>query len=148
MALSSRLALAISRAGIFDLRINLPEDFDIESLSGEDIGHWDEVREGGHAVILHYRKQALGNRSVNLVLGRMGRGIEAQVRVPRIGVPDAVKHTGTLAVSGERGSARRCNDQYRRCFGSCIPAGRYRLAEVPADVGLVKLEPVLGCSGG
>ena len=103
VALSSRLALAISRAGIFDLRINLPEDFDIESLSGEDIGHWDEVREGGHAVILHYRKQALGNRSVNLVLGRMGRGIEAQVRVPRIGVPDAVKHTGTLAVSGERG---------------------------------------------
>lgn len=103
MVLSSRLALTISRAGIFDLRINLPEDFDIESLSGEDIGHWDEVREGGHGVILHYRKQALGNRSVNLVLGRMGRGVEAQVRVPRIGVPEAVKHTGTLAVSGERG---------------------------------------------
>lgn len=103
MVLSSRLMLAISRAGIFDQRLNLPEAFDIESLSGEDISHWDEVREGGHGVMIHFRKQALGNRTVNIVMGRMEKGIETQIKVPRIGVPDAVKHVGTLAVSGERG---------------------------------------------
>ncbi len=103
MVLSSRLRLAISRAGIFDQRLNLPEAFDIESLSGEDISHWDEVREGGHGVIIHFRKQALGNRTVNIVMGRMEKGIETQIKVPRIGVPEAVKHVGTLAVSGERG---------------------------------------------
>jgi len=103
MVLSSRLVLAISRAGIFDQRLNLPEAFDIESLSGEDISHWDEVREGGHGVIIHFRKQAMGDRTVNIVMGRMEKGLEAQIKVPRIGVVDAVKHVGTLAVSGERG---------------------------------------------
>lgn len=103
MVLSSRLLLAISRAGIFEQRLNLPEAFDIESLSGEDVSHWDEVREGGHGVIVHFRKQALGNRTINIVLGRMEKGIESQIKVPRIGVTGAVKHVGTLAVSGERG---------------------------------------------
>jgi hypothetical protein len=103
MVLSSRLVLAISRAGIFEQRLKLPEAFDIESLSGEDISHWDEVREGGHGVIIHFRKQALGARTVNVVLGRMEKGIENRIAVPHIGVPEAVKHVGTLSVSGERG---------------------------------------------
>jgi hypothetical protein len=103
LALSSRLSLSIARAGIFDLRLDLPESFDIESLTGDDISHWDEVRDGGHGVIVHFQKQALGTRVVNLVLSRMEKGIEAQIKAPRIGVRDVVKHVGTLAVSGERG---------------------------------------------
>ncbi len=103
LVLSSRLEVTITRAGIFDLRLDLPEAFDIESLTGDEISHWDEVREGGHGVIVHFQKQALGTRTINLVLGRMEKGVEAQIAVPRVGVRDAVKHVGTLAVSGERG---------------------------------------------
>ncbi|MEI6149483.1 MAG: hypothetical protein WCS01_10335, partial [bacterium] len=103
LVLTSRLEMSITRAGVFDLRLDLPPDFDIEALTGEEISHWDEVREGGRGVIVHFKKQALGKRVLNLVLGRMERGIEAQILVPRIGVRDAVKHVGTLAVSGERG---------------------------------------------
>ena len=103
LVLTSRLEMTVTRAGIFDLRLDLPEAFDIESLTGEDISHWDEVKEGGHGVIVHFQKQAMGKRTVNIVMGRMEKGIEAQIRVPRIGVRDAVKHVGTLAVSGERG---------------------------------------------
>ena len=103
LVLSSRLEVTIARAGIFDLRLALPEDFDVESLTGDEITHWDEVREGGHGVIVHFQKQTLGTRTINLVLGRMEKGVEAQITVPRVGVANAVKHVGTLAVSGERG---------------------------------------------
>jgi hypothetical protein len=103
LVLSTRLEVTIARAGIFDLRLTLPESFDVESITGDDLSHWDEVREGGHGVIVHFRKQTLGLRTINLVLGRMEKGVEAQVAVPRVGVSNAVKHVGTLAVSGERG---------------------------------------------
>lgn len=103
LVLSSRLEVTIARAGVFDLRLELPAAFDIESLTGNEISHWDEVKDGGHGVIVHFQKQALGVRTINLVLGRMEKGVEAQITVPRVGVKDAVKHVGTLAVSGERG---------------------------------------------
>ena len=41
LVLSTRLEIAISRAGVFDLRLDLPEAFDIESLTGDEISHWD-----------------------------------------------------------------------------------------------------------
>lgn len=103
LVLTSRLAVTINRAGVFDLRLDLPDRFDIETLTGDDVSHWDEVKEGGRGVIVHFNKQALGVRGINVVLGRMEKGVEALVKVPRIGVRDAVKHVGTLAVSGERG---------------------------------------------
>ncbi len=103
LVLTSRLAVTINRAGVFDLRLDLPERFDIETLTGDDVSHWDEVKEGGRGVIIHFNKQALGVRNINVVLGRMEKGVETLIKVPRIGVRDAVKHVGTLAVSGERG---------------------------------------------
>jgi hypothetical protein len=103
LVLTSRLAVTINRAGVFDLRLDLPDRFDIETLTGDDVSHWDEVKEGGRGVVVHFNKQALGVRNLNVVLGRMEKGVEALVKVPRIGVRDAVKHVGTLAVSGERG---------------------------------------------
>jgi hypothetical protein len=103
LVLTSRLAVTINRAGVFDLRLDLPDRFDIETLTGDDVSHWDEVKEGKRGVLVHFKKQALGVRNINLVLSRMGKGVESLVSVPRIGVQDAVKHAGTLAVSGERG---------------------------------------------
>lgn len=103
LVLTSRLGVTINRAGVFDLRLDLPERFDIETLTGDDVSHWDEVKDRGRSVIIHFNKQALGVRNINVVLGRMEKGVEALIKVPRIGVRDAVKHVGTLAVSGERG---------------------------------------------
>lgn len=103
LILTSRMELQITRAGLFELRLDLPQEYDIESLGGDDIAYWDEVREGGRGVIIHFTRQALGTHSLNLVLGRVQHGVESQIRIPGIGVRDAVKHVGTLAVSGERG---------------------------------------------
>jgi hypothetical protein len=59
LVLSTRLEVTVARAGIFDLRLDLPDAFDIESVTGAELSHWDEVREGGHGVVVHFQKQAL-----------------------------------------------------------------------------------------
>ncbi len=103
VVLSSQLDVSVAKAGVFALRLDIPADFDIETLTGTDVSHWDEVKDEARGVVVHFQKQALGSRAVNLVISRMERGIEGTIVVPRIAVRDARKHTGTLTVSGERG---------------------------------------------
>jgi len=45
----------------------------------------------------------LGVQTLNVICARTLRGIGASLDVPRLTVADALKHTGTLLVSGERG---------------------------------------------
>ena len=101
--LSSHLQATVTKSGIFSLRLDVPDAFDVESLTGDDISHWDEVKEEGHGVIVNFTKQVTGMRNINLVLSRMEKGLSPTLDMPRVTVRDAFKHTGTLAVSGERG---------------------------------------------
>lgn len=103
IVLSSRLQLDIAKAGVFTVWLELPAGFDIDALSGEDVSHWDEVHENGRAVAVHFTRQAQGARALNVVLSRQERGRLDELDVPRIAVRGALKHTGTLAVSAERG---------------------------------------------
>ncbi len=101
---SARLTVTVARAGIFSLRLALPPDFDIESLTGSDVSHWDETRDAsGRVAIVNFDKQALGERTLNIVVSRTGKGLDASIAAPRLGVEGAIKHTGVLLVSGERG---------------------------------------------
>lgn len=101
--LSSKLEVAVAKSGIFDLRLALPDGYDIESLTGPDVSHWDEIKDGGRAVLVHFNKQVLGAQTLNVICARPMHGIGAVLEVPRLTVQDALKHTGTLLVSGERG---------------------------------------------
>lgn len=101
--LSSKLEVAVAKSGIFDLRIGLPAGYDIESLTGADVSHWDEVKDGPRAVLVHFNKQVLGTQTLNVICARPMRGIGATLEVPRLTVQGALKHVGTLLISGERG---------------------------------------------
>lgn len=115
IVLSSQLGVTVSKAGIFSLTLCVPKGYDVETLTGQDISHWDEVdqmaaasdkatvRQGGKTVVVHFRKQVLGTRTINIAISRTEKGIEETIDVPRISAIDAFKHTGSLVVSGERG---------------------------------------------
>ena len=103
IVLSSRLQLDIAKAGIFTVWLELPAGFDIDALSGDDVSHWDEVHETNRAVAVHFSRQAQGARNLNIVLSRQERGRLDELDVPRVAVRGALKHTGTMAVSAERG---------------------------------------------
>ncbi|MCK4564751.1 MAG: hypothetical protein KAU94_08765, partial [Verrucomicrobia bacterium] len=101
--LTSRLNVTVSKSGIFALRIRIPEGFDVDSLSGEAVSHWDEVNNGTRELVVNFAKQITGSISLNLVLSRSGSDLEAEFNVPRIRMDGVLKHAGTLVVTMERG---------------------------------------------
>lgn len=104
VVLTSRLAVQISRAGLFSVKLAVPDGFDVDSLTGKDVSHWDEVRDGAaRGVLVNFARQVLGDTELNLVLSRAEKRVEPELRVPRLAVDTAAKHAGTLVVSGERG---------------------------------------------
>ena len=46
--LNSRLSVQIKKAGVFELKMKLPSDYEIETLSVKGISHWDEVTKDGN----------------------------------------------------------------------------------------------------
>ncbi|MFA4943229.1 MAG: hypothetical protein WC789_00835 [Lentisphaeria bacterium] len=103
VTLSTTLGLTIAKAGLFSVRLDLPPQFDVESLTGDEISHWDEVKEDGHGVIVHFTRQALGTRRLNLVASRLEKGVPPELTLPKATVRDAFRQTGTVVLSGERG---------------------------------------------
>ncbi len=112
IVLSTRITLTVTKSGIFSARFGIPADFDVETLSGKDVSHWDEITAGaegtediggGRGVIVHFNRHVNDSTVINLVVARMEKGIESQITVPRVYVADANKHVGRLTVTGERG---------------------------------------------
>ncbi len=112
IVLSTRIALTVTKSGIFSTRLGIPADFDVETLSGCDVSHWDEIAPGGldtedigggRGVAVYFNRYVSDQTEINLVVARMGKGIESQITVPRVYVADAAKHAGGLTISGERG---------------------------------------------
>ncbi|MDA0323478.1 MAG: hypothetical protein O2923_12305 [Verrucomicrobia bacterium] len=103
IVLSTQLGITVSKAGIFSLYIRIPDDYDVETLSGEDVSHWDEVGDGDANLVVHFNKQVTGLRSLNLVIASMEKGIGDAITVPRVAVLGTRKLEGTLVISGERG---------------------------------------------
>ncbi|MBN2684893.1 MAG: hypothetical protein JXR40_06405 [Pontiellaceae bacterium] len=101
--LSSRLNVTVAKSGVFSLRLQIPDGFDIDSLTGEAVSHWDEVSGDMREVVVNFKNQVLGTIPLNLVLSRSGRDLESSFAMPRVRLAGALKHAGTLAVTVERG---------------------------------------------
>jgi hypothetical protein len=61
------------------------------------------LKEKERGVMVHFTKPVTGSRVLNLVLSRMEKSLENTIAVPRVGVVNAFKHSGSLIVSSERG---------------------------------------------
>jgi hypothetical protein len=105
IVLVTKLTLTIAKAGIFATRIRVPADFDVETLSGPDVSHWDEleVKPEGRLIAIHFNRLVADETVLNLVVACMEKGIDPDVTVPRVTVLDCRKHTGRLTLAGERG---------------------------------------------
>ena len=101
--LSSKLEVTVAKAGVFALRLEPPQGYEIEALTGSGVSHWDDSRKAGGAVEVFLASRLLGNTALNLVLARQQRGVGEKIAVPRVAVAGALRHTGRMAVSAERG---------------------------------------------
>jgi hypothetical protein len=102
--LASTLDVAITRAGIFRLSFVLPEGMDVETISGEALSHWTELKtETNRVVTLNLKGRTEGPQrfQINLVGG--GVGATNAWTVPRLSLREASKQRGTLVLVPEQG---------------------------------------------
>jgi hypothetical protein len=101
--LSIALEVSVAKSGVFDLRLDLPADYEIETLTGRDVGHWDDSRRAEQGVEIFLTRRVQDSTPINLVLSQQQRGIPPLLDVPRVQVRGAARHTGRIVVSAERG---------------------------------------------
>ncbi|MFT5474476.1 MAG: hypothetical protein ACI856_002817, partial [Kiritimatiellia bacterium] len=102
--MSSQLEIEVSKAGIFSLRLRIPDGYDVETLTGEDVSHWDEVKDEEANLVVHFTKQVIGKRRLNVEIASTGGDTSLdRIVVPRIAVLDAHKLNGHIKISGEHG---------------------------------------------
>ncbi|MEA2013591.1 MAG: hypothetical protein U9O87_11050 [Verrucomicrobiota bacterium] len=100
---NTSLNIEISKAGLFQLKLNIPENYEIDSLSGGDVSHWDEYEDDGHYVLIYFKGKKLGNISLHLSLALNDKSSSQILYVPRVNLEKEIKHTGILLVSAEKG---------------------------------------------
>lgn len=101
---SATLVTRITRAGIFQLRIVIPDDMEIENVSGKEVSHWTESRENGHKIAtLHLNARTLGETTQYVTLAGPGIRENPNWTPPSVRVLGASKQRGQLILSPELG---------------------------------------------
>ncbi|MBA4388192.1 MAG: hypothetical protein C0404_09440, partial [Verrucomicrobia bacterium] len=105
--LTTQLKFSVAKSGIFSAELEMPQEFEVETLTGKDVSHWDEVKEKEknkpRCVVVHFSRQITDETEINLVITRSEKGVEQKILVPRVAVKDVAKHTGRLMIMGDRG---------------------------------------------
>ena len=154
----------ITRAGIFRFSFAVPEGFEVESLSGESMSHWDENGEGAaRTVTVHLKGQTLGTQNFALVLAKAGLlseqdekvqedSVETGWSVPQVMIAEAARQTGQLVVRAEQGlrlrtlSRKNVSEIDPRTAGASSKSGAalaFRLLqkEWELSLGIERLDP-------
>ncbi|HON07337.1 MAG TPA: hypothetical protein PLW02_04455, partial [Verrucomicrobiota bacterium] len=102
--LASQLNFNVARAGIFKLSFVLPRDYEVESISGDVLSHWTEMKSGEDRIItIHLRSKTEGSHTLNITLTGQGIGTRKEFEAPRLVLREAEKHTGQLVIVSELG---------------------------------------------
>jgi hypothetical protein len=102
--LAVNAALNITRAGIFRVSFVLPAGLDVESIGGEALSHWTELRsDDGRVITLHLKGKTTGQQQFSVTLAGPGLKAAQGVTVPRLLFREAGKQRGQLVIVPEQG---------------------------------------------
>jgi hypothetical protein len=102
--LAANVGVAITRAGIFRLSFALPAGLDVESISGDAMSHWTELKTANERIItLHLKGKTAGQQQFALSLAGPGTKAAQGWAVPRLVVREATKQRGQLLIVPEQG---------------------------------------------
>lgn len=152
MVLAADLAVAVTRAGVFRLTLEVPKGLEVEALSGPAVSHWTEGtgEKGERLVTLHLNGRTLGEQTIAASLVGPPAGSQPSWQVPRLVLREAARHTGVLTIVPGRGlqvlpvSRRNVSQLDAREAGSMQPGALgFRLLQADWEVALAtsELEP-------
>ena len=102
--LSVRLNANITRAGVFKLSFVMPENLDVDSITGNSLSHWTGLKSDTNRIVtLHLKGKTLGAQQFNLSLVGPGPTTTNAWATPRISIREANKENGQLVVVPEQG---------------------------------------------
>ena len=94
----------ITRAGIFGLSFALPAGLDVESISGQALSHWTELKtDAGRIITLHLRGRTEGRQQFSINLTGPGMKAAKAWTAPQLILREASKQRGTYLVVPEQG---------------------------------------------
>lgn len=101
---NSQWVIEIAKAGRFDVVLQIPEGFDIDTLVAEQVSHWDEsVDAGKRDVRVHFNRKLTGSIQLKLALSQPVAQMPERLTVPNVTLEGVLKHTGYLVVGSEQG---------------------------------------------
>ena len=101
---NSQWVVEIAKAGRFDVVLNIPEGFDIDTLVAEEVSHWDEsAQTGPRQVRVHFKRKLTGSVKLQLTLSQPVAQMPERLTVPHVMLVGVLKHTGYLVVGSEQG---------------------------------------------
>ncbi|MGH8630935.1 MAG: hypothetical protein ACREU7_09255, partial [Burkholderiales bacterium] len=102
--LAANLGATITRAGIFRLSFVLPGVLDVESISGQALSHWTELKAPeGRIITLHLKGKTEGQHQFAISLAGPGTKATTNYAAPRLVLREASKQRGQLIVVPEQG---------------------------------------------
>ncbi len=94
----------ITRAGIFRLSFILPTGMDVESVSGDALSHWTELKsDAGRVITLHLRGKTEGQQQFAITLAGPGVKATNDWAVPHLVLREASKQRGAFLIVPEQG---------------------------------------------
>lgn len=105
LVLNTRLKVNVTKAGVFELKLNIPDKYEIETLTAGGMSHWDEVKTiKSRHVILYFKNRLKGQVLVNAVMLKSTERKSGVIVVPALHFDKEKKHRGELVVSAEQGN--------------------------------------------
>ncbi|MFM1767602.1 MAG: hypothetical protein RJA22_131 [Verrucomicrobiota bacterium] len=102
--LAANVNVNITRAGVFRLSFLLATNLDVESLTGQALSHWTELRAPeGRIITLHLKGRTEGAQSFQLTLAGPGTRLLTNYIVPRLSFREAGKQRGQITLVPEQG---------------------------------------------
>jgi hypothetical protein len=102
--LATDATVEITRAGIFRLSFALPAGMDVESISGEALSPWTELKtDAGRIITMHLRGRTEGRQQFAISLTGPGMKTAKAWAVPQLLFREAGKQRGTFLVVPEQG---------------------------------------------
>lgn len=102
--LAIKAVMVVTRAGIFRLSFVLPNGLDVESINGNALSHWTELKAAeGRIITLHLKGKTEGQEEFNVNLTGAGVKSIKGFTVPRVNFREAGKQRGQLVIVPEQG---------------------------------------------
>jgi hypothetical protein len=99
------LQASINRTGVFKLSLPLPEGYDVETVSGQQLSHWNQSSNSsdGRMLQLHLNGKTMGQTAFNLTLSGPGLAERSNYIPPILQLAETDRQTGTLILVPELG---------------------------------------------